>query len=115
MLCVIRGGGDLATGVAWRLTRVGVDVVVTELPEPLTVRRTVALSSAVHDGEICVEGMVGRLARNSEEAVAVARAGVVAVLVSPALPAVEADVVVDARLAKRNLRDLRQETARAER
>jgi xanthine dehydrogenase accessory factor len=103
MLCVIRGGGDLATGVAWRLTRAGVGVVVTELPEPLTVRRTVALSSAVRDGEIDVEGMVGRSADSPDEAVEIARSGDVAVLVSPALPTVGAGVVVDARLAKRNI------------
>jgi xanthine dehydrogenase accessory factor len=107
MLCVIRGGGDLATGVAWRLTRAGVEVVVTELPEPLTVRRTVALSSAVRDGEISVEGMVGRLVETADEAVEVARSGDVAVLVSPGLPVfgpeVIVDVVVDARLAKRNI------------
>ena len=62
LLCVVRGGGDLATGVAWRLTRAGVAVVVTELPEPLTVRRTVALSTAVTEGAIDIEGMLGRLA-----------------------------------------------------
>ena len=45
--CLVRGGGDLATGVVWRLTRAGWPVVVTELPAPLTVRRTVAVSTAV--------------------------------------------------------------------
>lgn len=102
-LCVIRGGGDLATGVAWRLTRAGVAVVVTELPHPLTVRRLVALSSAVHDGSVEVEGMVGTLAATAQQAVRIARRGDVGVVVSPDLPDVGADIVVDARLAKRNL------------
>ena len=56
-LCVLRGGGDLATGVAWRLTRAGWPVVVCELAEPLTIRRTVAVSTAVMEGAIDVEGM----------------------------------------------------------
>jgi xanthine dehydrogenase accessory factor len=106
LLCVIRGGGDLATGVAWRLTRAGVTVVVTELPQPLTVRRTVALSTAVTDGSVDVEGMVGRLAPTAADAVSVARAEgceTVGVVVSPGLPDVGADVVIDARLAKRNI------------
>ncbi len=106
MRCVIRGGGDLATGVAWRLTRAGAAVIVTELPSPLTVRRTVALSTAVTDGTVDVEGMVGRLVSSATDAVELADSGggdVVAVLVSPELPDVGADVVVDARLAKRNL------------
>ena len=43
-LVVVRGGGDLATGVVWRLTRAGARVLVTELAEPLTVRRSVSRS-----------------------------------------------------------------------
>lgn len=110
VLCVIRGGGDLATGVAWRLTRAGIAVVVTELANPLAVRRTVALSTAVTDGEIDIEGMIGRLAGTPAEAVELARSGdgcVVGVVISPVLPdfggAAKVDVVVDARLAKRNI------------
>jgi xanthine dehydrogenase accessory factor len=106
LLCVIRGGGDLATGVAWRLTRAGIATVVTELPEPLTVRRTVALSSAVTEGRVDIEGMVGQLAATPAAAADLARADpsrVVGVVVSPELPDIDADVVVDARLAKRNI------------
>ena len=105
-LCVLRGGGDLATGVAWRLTRAGWPVVVLELPEPLTVRRTVALSTAVTDGETSVQGMRGVLVASAQEAVAAAGQGDVAVLVAPELGALDPlrpDVVVDARLAKRNI------------
>ncbi len=93
LFCVVRGGGDLATGVAWRLTRAGAAVVVTELPEPLTVRRTVALSTAVTDGAVDIEGMIGRLAATAEDAAHIARQGF----------ADGAGVVVDARLAKRNI------------
>ena len=110
VLCVIRGGGDLATGVAWRLTRAGIGVVVTELANPLTVRRTVALSTAVTEGEIDIEGMIGRLVSTPVEAAELTRSGngtIVGVVVSPELPdfdrAARVDVVVDARLAKRNI------------
>ena len=112
-LCVLRGGGDLATGVAWRLTRAGWPVVVLELPEPLTIRRTVALSTAVTDGEISVQGMRGVLAETPEEAVELAGSlagadggGGAAVLVAEdrtVLGPMRPDVVVDARLAKRNI------------
>ena len=80
-------------------------MVVLELPEPLTVRRTVALSTAVTDGEVTVQGMRGVLVASPQEATATARRGDVAVLVAPALAAlgpVRPAVVVDARLAKRN-------------
>ena len=103
---MLRGGGDLATGVAWRLTRAGWPVVVLELAEPLTVRRTVALSTAVTDGEVSVQGMRGaRVASPEQAAVAVSR-GDVAVMVAPELAVLapmRPDVVVDARLAKRNI------------
>ena len=100
---MLRGGGDLATGVAWRLTRANWPVIVLELPRPLTVRRTVALSAAVAEGETVVQGLRGVRAASPGEAMAVAATGAVAVLVSPELAPVGADVVVDARLAKRNL------------
>jgi xanthine dehydrogenase accessory factor len=102
-LCVVRGGGDLATGVVWRLTHAGMAVVVTELENPLTVRRTVAMSTAVADSRVEVEGMIGRLARTPDEAVQIAFSGDVGVVVAPELPDVGADVVIDARLAKRNI------------
>ncbi|MFV1989956.1 MAG: selenium-dependent molybdenum cofactor biosynthesis protein YqeB [Acidimicrobiales bacterium] len=101
-LCLIRGGGDLATGVAWRLHRAGYPVIVSELERPLTVRRTVALSSAVADGLVSIEGMVGRRAE-SGDAKKIAHSGEVAVVVAPELLRVGAGVLVDARMAKRNI------------
>ena len=102
-LVVIRGGGDLATGVAWRLHAAGFPIVVTELANPLTVRRGVALSSAVQQGEIVIEAQLTGRRCEIAEAVALARTGVVAVVVLPELEQLGAAVVVDARLAKRNL------------
>lgn len=105
-LCVLRGGGDLATGVAWHLVDTGWPVVVLELPDPLAVRRTVALSTAVTEGEVTVQGLRGVLVMSPEEAVAATERGDAAVMVAPELAAVEPlrpDVVVDARLAKRNI------------
>lgn len=102
-LCVLRGGGDLATGVAWRLTRAGWPVVACELPAPLTVRRRAAVSTAVTDGEVEVEGMRAVRVEDAGEARLVAEQGLVAVMVSPSLPPLDADVVIDARVAKRNI------------
>lgn len=103
-LCIIRGGGDLGTGVAWRLTRAGFPVLVLELDKPLAVRRTVALSTAVTAVTIDIEGMRGRRVDSVGDATEAVTAGEVAVLVSPDLPrGADASVVVDARLAKRNI------------
>ncbi len=104
-LVVVRGGGDLATGIVWRLTRSGWPVIVTELASPLTVRRSVSLSAAVTEGEVSIEGMVGRQC-SIADAAELAASGVVPVVVAPDLPDVPGcaiGAVVDARLAKRNL------------
>jgi xanthine dehydrogenase accessory factor len=102
-LCLIRGGGDLATGVAWRLTHAGFPVVVTELAAPLSVRRAVALSTAIDSGAINIEGMIGQRAGSPDEAVRIAQSGTVGVVISAVLPPVDASVVIDARLAKTNI------------
>ena len=56
-LILIRGGGDLATGVALRLLRAGLRLVITELREPLAVRRSVSFAEAVYAGEVTIEGV----------------------------------------------------------
>ena len=99
---VLRGGGDLATGAAWRLKRAGFPLVICELERPLAVRRNVAFSTAVHDGSVVVEG-VRAVRATLAEAQALAGTEIVPVVVSPDLPAIRAAVVVDARMAKRAL------------
>ena len=44
MLVVIRGAGDIATGIALRLYRAGIRLVLTDLPQPTSIRRTVCFS-----------------------------------------------------------------------
>ena len=51
MKILIKGAGDLATGIAWRLKRCGFDICMTEIAVQTTVRRTVAFSRAVYEGE----------------------------------------------------------------
>ncbi len=58
---LLRGGGDLASGVALRLHRAGIGVVITELAQPLAVRRTVSFAEAVFEGTCEVEGVKARL------------------------------------------------------
>lgn len=107
VVVVLRGGGDLATGVALRLKRAGFPLVVLELPLPLVVRRTVALASAVHEGRVEVEGVQGVLVTTPEEARAwLWNEQTVPVLVDPGgetLSAFRPTVLVDARMAKRNI------------
>jgi xanthine dehydrogenase accessory factor len=102
-ITIVRGGGDIGSGVIWRLRRVGFPVIVTELERPLTIRRTVAFSTAVTEGSISIEGIDAVRVTSPTEALEVAATGTVPVLVSPDIPHIDRSVVVDARLAKRNL------------
>ena len=82
-LACVRGGGDLATGVAYRLFRAGFPVVILELPQPLVIRRSVAFAQAVYSGDVEVEGVAARLMTSVTEATTLARSGKVAVMVDP--------------------------------
>lgn len=101
-LVVVRGGGDLGTGVAWRLRTVGFPVVVLELARPLAVRRTVAFATAATDGRIVVDGIEAVRVEDPAAAIDAIGPGRIPVLVSDTVPAFpEApSVLVDARLAK---------------
>ena len=106
MKILIRGAGDLATGIASRLYGAGHQIVMTEIEVPLTVRRTVALSRAVYEEKAQVEDMTGVLVRNRAEAEKVMTDGDIAVMVDEEASCrrwFEPDVIVDAILAKKNL------------
>lgn len=100
---LVRGGGDLGTGVIVRLVRSGFPVFVTELERPLAVRRRVAVAAAVTEGSITIEGVRAVRVQDGAEARAAASRGDIPVLVSEGLADVGARIVVDARLAKRNI------------
>ena len=105
MLVVIRGGGDIATGIALRLYRSGMEVVLCERAQPTVIRRTVAFAEAVRLGETEVEGVTARRAE-PEEIPELLELGIVPVLVDPEAACAQAlapDALVDAILAKRNL------------
>ena len=59
-LILLRGGGDLASGIALRLHRAGLKPVITELAQPLAVRRTVSFGEAVYEGVHSVEDVTAR-------------------------------------------------------
>ncbi len=82
-IVLIRGGGDLASGVALLLFRAGFRIVVTELAVPIMIRRMVSFAQAVYDGFCQVEEIGGKLATSSAEAMQIINEGKVAVLVDP--------------------------------
>jgi len=103
-LVIIKGGGDLATGIAHRLFRCGFDIVVTEIERPTVIRRSVAFANAIYEGKSVVEGV--RAVKSSFEDIAGYRlARVIPVVVDPSCHIISVEkpwAVVDAILAKYN-------------
>lgn len=105
MLIVIKGAGDLASGIALRLYHCGYKVVMTDLPQPLAIRRTVAFCEAIRDGQMVVEDVTAKKANNKEDVEKILSEGCIPVLPDPEaniIHEINPDVVVDAILAKRN-------------
>ena len=105
ILTVIRGAGDIASGIALRLRRSGIQVVMCEIGRPTAIRRTVAFSECMYRGETRVEDVTARRCR-SEEVPALLAEGILPVVEDPeaALAArLGPDALVDAILAERNL------------
>ena len=106
MLVFVKGAGDLASGVACRLHRSGFSVVMTDLPQPTSIRRTVCFSEAIPNGSTVVEDITARFAVNVDAARDILQRGEIPVLADPeaaSLGALCPDVLVDAILAKENL------------
>lgn len=103
-LAIVRGGGDLATGIIYRLWKVGYTVLSLEIPAPMVVRRTVSVASAVFDGETAIEDM--KAVRIDSPKDLIHDRSRISVLVDPegrAISELKPDILVDAIMAKRNL------------
>lgn len=105
-LVIVRGGGDIATGTINRLYQCGFKVLVLEVAAPSAIRRNVAFSEAVYQGEQKVEDVTCFLAENIEDAVTMLNEGKLVMLVDPegaSIWKLQPMAVVDAILAKKNL------------
>ncbi len=113
-LILIRGGGDLASGVALRLHRAGFQVLISELEQPLAVRRAVSFCEAVYEGQCRVEGVIAERIETRQQLENALEQDKIPVIVDPELKALstfnastdlgrrlQLSTVIDARLLKR--------------
>lgn len=101
-LILLRGGGDLASGVALRLHHAGFRVVIAELPRPLAVRRLVSFSEAVYEGQITVEDVTAHLVQPNQIE-ATLEASLIPIIIDPnadILRTTHYAILIDARLLK---------------
>ena len=107
ILVVVKGGGELGSGVAHKLFRSGFKVCILERERPTVERRMVSYASAIFFGEFEVEGVKAKRARDVDEAIEILESReAIPVLIDPewsSLRRLKPMVVVDAIMAKRNL------------
>ena len=100
-LAIVRGGGDLATGVIYRLRKAHFSVLCLEIPQPMVVRRTVSVAEAVFSQSCYVEDIHAIRINSIDEW---DNKEDVAVLVDPrgeSIKSLRPSLVVDATMAKR--------------
>lgn len=105
-IIVVRSGGDIGTAVAHKLHRSGFKVLILEIPEPMAIRRKVAFSEAVFDGESIVEGVKSRRVNDLDEINKQWEMDNIPLIVDEEgsiLRKLKALALVDAILAKRNI------------
>ena len=105
-MVIVRGGGDIASGVIQKLYRCGFKVLVLEIENPTCIRRAVSFSEALFEDEIEVEGIKSVRVRNLEEIEDAWKNNKVPVIVDPKgsyINLLKPKAVVDGILAKKNL------------
>ena len=103
---LIKGGGDIASGIAWRLRQCGFRIFITEIDQPMAVRRKVSFCEAVYDGRVDVEGVEAVLVKKVDDISNVWDEKKIPLLVDPdcrSRNTIKPQVLVDAILAKKNL------------
>lgn len=103
---IIRGGGDLATGTIHCLHQCGFQVLVLEIEKPTAIRRTVAFSEAMYDGEATVEGVTAKRILSPDEAEECWKQEIIPVIRderAASVAEIKPFAFVDAAIAKKNL------------
>lgn len=105
-IVLIKGGGEVASGVAHRLFRAHFKVCLTEIPRPKAVSRGVAFSEAIYEGTKEVEGVVAKLVQSAGDILRVWQESKLPIVVDPEArirDTLHPDILIDAIMAKRNL------------
>lgn len=106
MFAVIKGAGDIASGIALRLKHARFDIVMTDLKHPTAIRRSVCFSQAIVNGRMLVEDVSAKNAKCIEEIHSILKKGKIAVIAdenADCIKKLKPDIVIDAILAKKNL------------
>ncbi|NLC64007.1 MAG: EF2563 family selenium-dependent molybdenum hydroxylase system protein [Thermoanaerobacterales bacterium] len=105
MIAIVRGGGDLATGIIYRLWKVGFKVLCLEVEKPLVIRRTVSAAQAIYEGSYTIEDMcvkhIDTVSQFTES-----QCKDPCIIIDPqgkSIPKLRPEIVIDAIMAKNNI------------
>jgi len=104
-IIVIKGSGEMASGVAHCLADCHFAVVMTDIPWPTAIRRSVCFAQAIFKGTMIIEGMTAKCVPLSDIFPTLAQ-GQIPIVIDPEARIVQEIrplVVIDAILAKKNL------------
>lgn len=103
---VVRGAGEMASGVIRRLFLAGFEVIALEQEQPDCIRRTVCFAEAVYENEISIEGVTARLVKTENDVLTLVADGYVPVYTDAEASLVSVlnpSIVIDARMLKQNI------------
>src|SRR4030042_4564790 len=82
-IVLIRGAGEMASGVAHRLYQSHFKICMTEVSHPLAVRREVSFCEAVYEGGKAEEGVRAKLISRHDEIESKWKRGYIPILIDP--------------------------------
>jgi xanthine dehydrogenase accessory factor len=103
---VVRGAGEMASGVIHRLFTEGYRPVALEQPNPCCVRRYVCFAEAVYSGEIEIEGVKGKLAHGYDDSMKLEESDIVPIIIDPEakfLKHYRPGILIDGRMLKKDI------------
>lgn len=105
MLIIVRGAGDLATGIIYRLYKSGFKILALEDEKPSAIRRSVSFSECIYNLEQTVEGVKSKKVNNLKEMQECWDNKEIPVIIDPKaqyIKNLKPEIVVDAIIAKKN-------------
>lgn len=101
---VVRGAGEMASGVIYQLYKSGYVVIALEQPKPVCVRRLVCFANAIYEKQFEIEGVKSSFVNDVDEALKIAENKIIPVLIDPDGISIEAFnpfAVIDGRMLKK--------------
>ncbi|MGL5000335.1 MAG: selenium-dependent molybdenum cofactor biosynthesis protein YqeB [Cetobacterium sp.] len=106
MLTIVRGAGDLATGVIYRLYKSGFKLLVLETETPSAIRRSVSFSECIYKKQHTIEGVTAKKVESIDEIEKCWNEKIIPIIIDPtgkSIRELKPKILIDAIIAKKNI------------